>query len=67
MVSKHSENKYDPGFSISYPSRIPDPGVKKEPDPGSGYATLPIMILFLHFLLTVRWYTDLFLKKSFAT
>jgi hypothetical protein len=23
-----------------YPSRIPDPGVKKAPDPGSGYATL---------------------------
>jgi hypothetical protein len=30
-----------------YPSRIPDPGVKKEPDPGSGSATLlpnPILI-----------------------
>ncbi len=23
-----------------YPSRIPDPGVKKAPDPGSGSATL---------------------------
>jgi hypothetical protein len=23
-----------------YPSRIPDPGVKKTPDPGSGSATL---------------------------
>jgi hypothetical protein len=23
-----------------YPSRIPDPGVKKSPDPGSGSATL---------------------------
>jgi hypothetical protein len=27
----------DPDF---YPSRIPDPGVKKAPDPGSGSATL---------------------------
>jgi hypothetical protein len=25
-----------------YPSRIPDPGVKKAPDPGSGSATLTI-------------------------
>ncbi len=24
-----------------YPSRIPDPGVKNAPDPGSGSATLP--------------------------
>jgi hypothetical protein len=31
-----------------YPSRIPDPGVKKAPDPGSGSATLkksPVKIL----------------------
>ncbi len=26
---------------IFYPSRIPDPGVKKAPDPGSGSPTLP--------------------------
>ncbi len=26
-----------------YPSRIPDPGVKKAPDPGSGSATLPLV------------------------
>ncbi len=42
--------KYDPGCSsriripdpdlFFYPSRIPDPGVKKAPDPGSGSATL---------------------------
>ncbi len=38
--------KYDPGCSsririlIFYPSRIPDPGVKKAPDLGSGSATL---------------------------
>ncbi len=25
-----------------YPSRIPDPGVKKAPDPGPGSATLPV-------------------------
>ncbi len=36
--------KYETGFSFRiltfYPSRIPDPGVKKAPDPGSGSATL---------------------------
>jgi hypothetical protein len=31
-----------------YPSRIPDPGVKKAPDPGSGSATL---ILFMYMLV----------------
>jgi hypothetical protein len=41
-----SSRKYDPGCSSRiriltfYPSRIPDPGVKKAPDPGSGSATL---------------------------
>jgi hypothetical protein len=41
-----SSRKYDPGCSsqirilIFYPSRIPDLGVKKVPDPGSGSATL---------------------------
>jgi hypothetical protein len=41
-----SSRKYDPGCSSRirmltfYPSRIPDPGVKKEPDPGSRSATL---------------------------
>jgi hypothetical protein len=29
----------DPDLTF-YPSRIPDPGVKKAPDPGSGSATL---------------------------
>jgi hypothetical protein len=44
MVSELSEIRSglfipdpDPGF---YPSLIPDPGVKKAPDPGSGSATL---------------------------
>jgi hypothetical protein len=37
---------WDPGFGIRDPGsgkylfRIPDPGVKKAPDPGSGSATL---------------------------
>ena len=41
-----SSRKYDLGCSSRirmltfYPSRIPDPGVKKAPDPGSGTATL---------------------------
>ncbi len=41
-----SSRTYDPGCSsririlIFYPSRIPDPGVEKTPDPGSGSATL---------------------------
>ena len=41
-----SSRKYDPGCSSRirmltfYPSKIPDPGVKKAPDPGSGSATL---------------------------
>jgi hypothetical protein len=36
-----NSRKYDPGFSsrirvlIFYPPRIPDPGVKEAPDPGS--------------------------------
>ncbi len=46
MVPTLSSGKYDPGYSFRipvpsfYPSRIPDPGVKKAPDPGSGSATL---------------------------
>jgi hypothetical protein len=43
-----NSRKYDPGCSfrilILYPSRIPNPGVKKAPDPGSGSATLEIYI-----------------------
>ncbi len=41
-----SSRKYDPDCSSRiriltfYPHRIPDPGVKKAPDPGSGSATL---------------------------
>ncbi len=57
MVSRHSES--DPGFSprililIFYPSQIPDPGVKKAPDPGS--ATLLVRLNAgknIHFPLT---------------
>jgi hypothetical protein len=32
---------------IFYPSRIPDPGVKKAPDPGSGSATLKVSRLLI--------------------
>jgi hypothetical protein len=47
-----NSRKYDPGDSsriririlIFYPSRIPDPGVKKASDPGSGSATLHLHI-----------------------
>jgi hypothetical protein len=45
-----SSKKYDPGCSSRIPdpdadflpSRIPDPGVKKSPNPGSGSATLNV-------------------------
>jgi hypothetical protein len=33
-------NIWDETMLTFYPSRIPDPGVKKAPDPGSGSATL---------------------------
>jgi hypothetical protein len=48
-----SSRKYDPDCSsgirilIFYPSRIPDPGVKKAPDPGSSSATLVYSTPFL--------------------
>ncbi len=50
-----SSRKYNPGFSSRiqiltfYPSRIPNPGVKKAPDPGSGSATLLGAILIFNF------------------
>jgi hypothetical protein len=48
-----SSKKYDPGCSSRIPdpaadflpSRIPDPGVKKAPNPGSGSATLHFLII----------------------
>jgi hypothetical protein len=47
-----SSRKYDTGFHPGsrirmltfYPSRIPDPGVKKSPDPGFGSATLILTV-----------------------
>jgi hypothetical protein len=30
---------------LTYPSRIPDPGVKKAPDPGFGSATLVGLVM----------------------
>jgi hypothetical protein len=45
-----SSRKYDPGCSFRIPDPdflpIPNPGVKKAPDPGSGSATLAINKLF---------------------
>jgi hypothetical protein len=46
--------KYDPGFlswiriRICYLSRIPDPGVKKAPDPESGSVTLFVVSYYLY-------------------
>jgi hypothetical protein len=34
-----------------YQSRIPDPGVKKAPDPGSGSATLVVISIFVETFL----------------
>jgi hypothetical protein len=45
-----NSRKYDPGCSsrirmlTSTQNWIPDPGVKKAPDPGSGSATLPVPV-----------------------
>jgi hypothetical protein len=47
-----SSRKYDPGIFIQDPERpllvsyiqIPDPGAKKALDPGSGFATLTILL-----------------------
>jgi hypothetical protein len=49
-----SSRKYDPGCSSQIPDldadllTIPDPGVKKAPDPGSGSETLEKSIPFLN-------------------
>jgi hypothetical protein len=72
--------KYDPGCSsriqIFYPSQIPDPGVKKAPDPGSGFAilsrptekegeNLPLLLLFsLYRVLPSRRYRYLMPEKN---
>jgi hypothetical protein len=58
-----SSRKYDPGCSsririlIFYPSRVPDPGVKKAPDPGSGSARL-ILTCGEHVEEYVEWDGD---------
>jgi hypothetical protein len=50
---------------IFYPSRIPDPGVKKAPDPGSGSATLLRTQLIITFWKLVRQKTDVvFMLRS---
>ncbi len=54
-----SSRKYDLGCSSRirmltfYPSRIPDPGVKRAPDPGSGFATLDVSVRKLGWNCTV--------------
>jgi hypothetical protein len=46
------------GFGIRDPGknlfRIPDPGVKKAPDPGSGSATLPAVLWICEILVRIR-------------
>ncbi len=76
-----SSRKYDPGCSSRiriitfYPSRIPDPGVKKAPDPGSGSATqvVPVLLpihslwsfsVFAFFLFRRRFWHRSFLYKG---
>jgi hypothetical protein len=47
IVTKISKIKvWDPGSGKNL-FRIPDPGVKKAPDPGSGSATLPVILIHL--------------------
>jgi hypothetical protein len=56
-----SSKKYDPGCSSRIPdpdadflpSWIPDPGVKKAPNPGSGSATLLYIVFFLWIELNI--------------
>jgi hypothetical protein len=60
IVSKLSE--IDPGCSSRiripdpefYPSRIPDPRVKKKPDPGSESATMKLLFIFSNTVLDRR-------------
>jgi hypothetical protein len=37
----------DPDLDFFYPSRIPDPGVKKAPDPGSATVVLGLPLLIV--------------------
>jgi hypothetical protein len=48
-----------------YPSWIPDPGVKKAPDPGSGSATLQKSLIMLFFLVQLS-YMIVILKPKVA-
>ncbi len=65
-----SSRKYDPGCSSRirmltfYPSRIPDPGVKKAPDPGSGSATLVTRYNFFFFLTKIDCSRSTYLRTS---
>jgi hypothetical protein len=48
MLSRMLIPDPDPESSVFYPSRIPDPGIKTAPDPGSGTATLRKFIENIH-------------------
>jgi hypothetical protein len=50
---------------IFYPSRILDPGVKKTPDPGSGFATLPAIRVTSLGVSTVKGFLKKHLGKVF--
>ncbi len=50
----------DPGF---YLSKIPVPGAKKAPDPGSWSATLAIKVLFINVLYNIKDKFDCFFLK----
>jgi hypothetical protein len=50
----------DPVF---YLSQIPVPGVKKAPDPGSGYAAMEIKVLFINVLYNIKDKFDCFFQK----
>ncbi len=67
-----NSRKYDSGWIriliFFYPSRIPDPGVKKAPYPGSGSATLMVSAyLSDNFHFTMLQTTPILKEKSVET
>ncbi len=62
--------KYEPGYSsririlIFFPSRIPDPGIKKAPDPASGSTTLQKAQIFMRFQMFVQMFQIWTLKMG---
>ncbi len=63
-----SASKYDPGCSsririlVFYPSRIPDPGVKRVPDLGSGSATQ--VTILPKFTVKIKFYEKAMTKED---